>query len=381
MKFKKEFFVAENTHDYLSVEQRWTNLHIITQAILSGMAVFLEIVMFFVLTASGRIETTPEVYVLKYVLIPTMCNLVLILGSLFFVYRTGLPPFGKRLAVSCLFALSAFVITSVHGLFSSIYSVFFLPLVMTTVYGSFAIINSVAAFSLVLQLVSVFFIYWDGGKIVDGSYVTNVVVIICLELCVYVACVMIITQERRKHKAAFSIELERSRLQDALFCDDLCGVNNKLAFLERMRQLDGQYEKNVFLVMFDIDNFKKVNDTYGHLKGDEMLIAFGGLLKLHCENGTPYRFGGDEFCILYEGVPLYKAVDNVKLIHRSFGETFSDSECRAVNVSLSAGVAPYHSGMSPERLVENADDALYKSKQNGKNRVSIYSREEQYVNI
>ena len=374
-----KFFMDTGAQEegFVRAERRWMGHHVITQGILSGVATLLQVAMFFVMTINGRTDTEPEFYIVKYVAVPALCNLLLILVSLFFLYRTKISVRAKELIVGISFSLSTFVIATVHGLFSSIYSVFVLPIVLTTVYGSYLLTNVISASCLVLEVFSAFFLFWDNSKLLDTDYTIDFLVQISVQICVYAASLMIIAQERRKKAAALRGEQERDNLQDALFCDSLCGVRNKLAFLSDMRKVSGASDKTCHLAMFDIDNFKLVNDTYGHLKGDWVLIEFGRLLAEHCKDGTPYRFGGDEFCILYENVPLYAAVDNVKLIHRMFARTFADEEMRRVNMTLSAGVASYRRGMSAERLEENADAALYKSKQGSKNRVSVYSREDQ----
>lgn len=364
----------DNEEGFLSTARRWMGLHIVTQGILSGLAMLLEIAMFFIMTANFKIEISPEFYIIKYVTIPAGCNLLMILTNVVVVNQTELPVRVKEIVVGLSFSVSAFVIATVHGLFSSIFSVFVLPIVLTTIYGSYALTNIVSGVCLVLEIVSAFCICWDNSKVIDTDYTLDVFAHIGVQICVYAASLMIIMQERRKQETALRGERERDILQDALFRDDLSGVRNKLGFFNDIRRLGVVTDKSCHLAMFDIDNFKKVNDTYGHLKGDEVLIKFGDLLNEHCENGIAYRFGGDEFCILYKCVPLYTAVDNVKLIHRAFGEAFGDEDMRRVEVSLSAGIASYLPAMTAEQLINNADVALYKSKSGEKNKVTVYSR-------
>ena len=366
----------ENEEGFLKAARRWMSLHIVTQGILSGLAMLLEIAMFFIMTANSKTSTSPEFYIIKYVAAPAGCNLLMILTNVVVVYQTNIPVRVKEIVVGLSFSVSAFVVATVHGLFPSIFSVFVLPIVLTTVYGSYMLTNIVSGACIVLETVSAFCIFWDNSKVIDTDYTMDIFVQIGVQICVYAASLMIIMQERHKQAAALKGEQERDMLQDALFRDDLSGVRNKLGFLNDIRRLGVVADKSCHLVMFDIDNFKKVNDTYGHLKGDEVLIQFGALLNEHCENGTAYRFGGDEFCILYKGVPLYTAVDNVKLIHRIFGEVFGDEDMRRVGMSLSAGIASYTAGMSFEQLTDNADAALYKSKRGEKNKVTVYSRDE-----
>lgn len=150
------------------------------------------------------------------------------------------------------------------------------------------------------------------------------------------------------------------------YTDGLTKISNRKHLDRRLARLKKHGEPFVF-IMIDIDNFKKVNDTYGHESGDEVLKELGKLLKekysnnnLHC-----FRYGGEEFSVVVRNCPVSGAVVIADSIRQAFSEmTWSFQE--GFRITISSGVA---SSVGVEDVVKVADDNLYKAKMNGKNQV------------
>ncbi len=149
--------------------------------------------------------------------------------------------------------------------------------------------------------------------------------------------------------------------------DDLTGLPNCRHF----RQAAGSVVASstgaadaVSLLLVDIDDFKSVNDRYGHPRGDRVLGETAGLL----ETGTRAtdlvaRLGGDEFGILLPGTGRAGAAAVASRLRRRIGNhTFLRAECFSARVTVSIGTATGRGGMSPGALVQMADDALYRAK-------------------
>jgi diguanylate cyclase len=112
----------------------------------------------------------------------------------------------------------------------------------------------------------------------------------------------------------------------------------------------------------DLDNFKMLNDTLGHQYGDQCLSEFGNILKRNCLDGsTPFRYGGDEFCILMKNIETDNALNMCKNIQYDL-KNYMISESTNIHLAVSIGIAHHKKGMSPTQLVKNADLALYRSK-------------------
>ncbi|HLO03882.1 MAG TPA: GGDEF domain-containing protein [Symbiobacteriaceae bacterium] len=132
------------------------------------------------------------------------------------------------------------------------------------------------------------------------------------------------------------------------------------------------------LILLDIDHFKSVNDTYGHLFGDLVLRELSYLLKRHLPRGaTAARYGGEEMAILLQGETAVGAAELAERLRLLIeGTVFMDVESgQRAKITISLGVATYQLGMGKQKLVSRADEALYTSKREGRNRVTVASDE------
>ena len=158
--------------------------------------------------------------------------------------------------------------------------------------------------------------------------------------------------------------------------DGLTGLSNRKAFLERLAvdlaRVDGRYPCGV--VMLDIDHFKGVNDTYGHPFGDEVLRGVAAVLGKGVRKGdTAGRYGGEEFVLYLHMADTERAREGAERFRRRIRQIRFPHEGREVAVTASFGVAcsPHH-GKGVEELLKHADEALYLSKQRGRDRVTVY---------
>lgn len=177
------------------------------------------------------------------------------------------------------------------------------------------------------------------------------------------------------HNAMSFDHLERLAALDAL-----TGCYNRRFGLERLRE---EYERAVRhetplgVVVFDVDHFKSVNDTYGHLLGDRVLVRVARAARSVLREGDVLvRYGGEEFLAVLPSADEADAAEVAERLRRSIEESpFTDQE-HVVRITVSAGVAAYpEAEVSSERdLIECADLAVYMAKQAGRNLVVSYSR-------
>ena len=166
-------------------------------------------------------------------------------------------------------------------------------------------------------------------------------------------------------------------LQEQAERDSLTELYNKASVQKiinsRLASRDG--DSLCALMMIDLDNFKSVNDTYGHLYGDSLLAQVGKYLRqLFRSNDVLGRVGGDEFVVFMDNKPNTRLVhDRCELLRESLGGLF-EAHCAGLEVSCSIGVAlvPDHAE-DYAGLFRRADEALYRTKRMGKNNYSIYS--------
>jgi diguanylate cyclase (GGDEF)-like protein len=158
--------------------------------------------------------------------------------------------------------------------------------------------------------------------------------------------------------------------------DGLTGLSNRKAFLERLAadlsRLDGRYPCGV--VMVDIDHFKRVNDTYGHPFGDLVLQNVASVLGKGVRKGdTAGRYGGEEFVLYLHMADTERAREGAERFRRMIRQIRFARDGKEIAVTASFGVAcaPHH-GTGVEELLKHADEALYLSKQRGRDRVTVY---------
>ena len=136
-----------------------------------------------------------------------------------------------------------------------------------------------------------------------------------------------------------------------------------------------RYGGELSLIIFDIDYFKKINDGYGHVAGDEVLKVISANIKKLLRNSDVFgRYGGEEFCIVTPGIGLQGAMLVAERIRQHIEDVKISFQDKMIPVTVSIGVAEYsHRLNGYEDVVREADSALYVSKKTGRNRVSEFT--------
>ncbi len=158
--------------------------------------------------------------------------------------------------------------------------------------------------------------------------------------------------------------------------DSLTGLHNRRAILRRLDEdirHAKRYGDELSLLMLDIDHFKKVNDRYGHLTGDDVLERIATLVQQNIrETDSAGRYGGEEFIVVLPKTNLSPAAEVAERIRKTIEESeMEDHEGNVFGVTVSLGLSSYQAGEDGHSLISRADDALYSAKENGRNRIGI----------
>lgn len=163
--------------------------------------------------------------------------------------------------------------------------------------------------------------------------------------------------------------------------DEATGLFNYRFFYEELgRSVERSLLRGIpiSVVIVDVDHFKKFNDTYGHLAGDEVLREVGQLLKRHCTDlGVAARYGGEEFALLLDVEPerAYEVAETIRREVRALSIAFQGYRLQGITVSVGIAGCPAHSESDRDLLLK-ADSAMYwGAKQRGRNRTAMYSPE------
>src|SRR4051812_21013000 len=175
------------------------------------------------------------------------------------------------------------------------------------------------------------------------------------------------TAEGRLQEQAVEIEAHMSRS----LTDALTGLPNRREFNERLEERMGAWNRrrDVFsLLLLDVDHFKKLNDRYGHLAGDQVLSTIGRALRgsIRREDAVA-RFGGEEFAILLPSTSLEDAIQAAQKVREAVARVAIDRNNQQIAVTVSGGLATIESNERVEALIQRADSALYAAKAAGRN--------------
>ncbi|MCO7486963.1 bifunctional diguanylate cyclase/phosphodiesterase [Stenotrophomonas maltophilia] len=172
-------------------------------------------------------------------------------------------------------------------------------------------------------------------------------------------------------------KLAEKEARNLAFHDALTGLGNRRLMMEQLSLVVQTHSRNA-LAMIDLDYFKEVNDTLGHPQGDVLLQQVAQRLKRVTRQGdTLARLGGDEFCIVFDD--LGATPEQATASAADLGERIRDVLAQpyqlghhAVSVTPSIGITMVHPGMDTDDLIQRADQALYKAKQNGRNTLQFF---------
>jgi diguanylate cyclase (GGDEF)-like protein len=250
-----------------------------------------------------------------------------------------------RLFVQVLLAAAAFYVVNVlltAGIIARWSSESFLPLLRHSVYWTAVPFSIMASVSLMLAVL------WERSPLLATALVGPLVAIALYQ--------------RSVHSALKAMRLALT--------DPLTGLGNHRHFHERLQHDLDKAQADGFpltLCLLDIDNFKLINDRYGHPTGDKVLAQVAARLR---QGGEAFRLGGDEFALLLPRRDEHEGLS----VARSIIERMGESEVDVGEVlSMSAGVATYpQHGVERSELVRVADSALYVAKEQGKNTVRVY---------
>ena len=199
----------------------------------------------------------------------------------------------------------------------------------------------------------------------------------------YEMLVMELKQAKEKaEKLASDLKEANDKLRELVFRDSLTGLFNHRYFQELMEQelsRSQRYQRPLSLIMFDIDHFKKVNDTFGHPRGDLVLKAVSSVVKARTRDSDILaRYGGEEFALVLPETDLNGAVVLAERCRKSVEQMEVQTEGQTIKATISVGVTtfpPDSAGFGKAKVIDAADQALYNSKHTGRNRISVLKLE------
>jgi diguanylate cyclase (GGDEF)-like protein len=178
----------------------------------------------------------------------------------------------------------------------------------------------------------------------------------------------IVNQSFKKYLTLKEKEKLEEEVRRLSITDDLTGLYNHRHFFKTLESelvRMTRQKTSLSLLMFDLDNFKRYNDLYGHLEGDKVLRKIGEIVKhsIRSNVDSGYRYGGDEFAVLLVGASIDRTLVIAERIRSSI------EQAGFKNITVSIGLSEYQDHFDLEGFVKSADDAMYVAKHSGGNRI------------
>lgn len=354
---------------------KWRKIILRTNIFMVIFIFIVELIMFLVLNKFDLIlQPLPE-YFIWFLFIPTIANsIIIIVGSVMIKWISSDSKIINYIPLVQLSAISL-VVACIHNIFSITLSTFCFPIFLSAIFGDKKMIRNMVIISYLFITISLFYrkfaIYSPEN---DIYFSAEAVLAYAFIFATYIIGEVLIKFQEEKTNIINQSYLLRIEMQELLNKDqktDLYGQTIFANTLNQMVELSESTNEGILLAIIDIDDFKKVNDTYGHLKGDQIILALADTMRsLFQNNHFISRFGGEEFSIIFTKIGMDKAVSLLEGLRSSFEKRkyeFMDEK-----VTISIGIAEWRKGWTADQLFEASDNAMYISKNSGKNKVIIY---------
>ncbi len=234
------------------------------------------------------------------------------------------------------------------------------------------------------EIIGAFEIYSDVTDLVEASTLVQIKIGLSVIIGMFLIYAILFNMARRADRVTLSRNEERivsaERIRYQAYHDQLTGLPNRTSFIERLNESCKRAKREnarVGVMFFDIDRFKLINDSLGHPAGDELLrLMTRRLTKVVRESDLLFRMGGDEFTVIVEHIDIASdAAHLANRILRAMQEPFQ-IENHSLVVTVSIGISVYPTDdTATDKLIKNADAAMYQAKKMGRNQYCFYTAE------
>jgi diguanylate cyclase (GGDEF) domain len=348
--------------------------------IISILALITEILVFFFCDFS---VDDKSYYIKAYILEPLLRNVIclFICETVYALIKDKSKEKVKYLLV-IFGTMLTYNLVYTHYSVNVVYVLFIVPIIISVLYGN----KKLTFFAFIINLLcyfEIYFIYLPTKSLETYNhsfrdfFVSIIIMIGVLVLMFYTISRMdeIVKSLIEEYNSKEELALRNFVMEFNSKIEQATGLYNHKTFyqyLECLIEQSDNYNFLLSLVVIDIDNFKRINDTYGHGLGDEVIKELAEILKASIgTDDYAARYGGEEFAIILTDKDKEAAFLIAEKIRLKF-EQLVIEEMKDEKFTISIGISQYESGMSNQLLFNNADLALYDAKHSGKNRTIIY---------
>jgi len=312
-------------------------------------------------------------HIIQYIAKPTSINLLI--AAIYHVFGAILKKESVK-SFTMVAAISAicFNLTITHYTLPSLMTIFCLPIFITSMFERKKLTKIVLLLTFIFYASTIYFANYKSAipLTFDGYYI-DAFIAFAVILSSYIFTNVLINYHMEYVFITKSNSLRQTEIIEQVKRDPLTNLYNKKIFYDSLSVAMKQCNK-LCVAVLDIDNFKTVNDTYGHSVGDIVLVALADMLtNISSKKILTARYGGEEFSIIFKDMTTFESYDIVETLRLEFSElTFPQMDNKSVTFSCGlSGDSP--STLSSIDFFNEADQALYYAKSNGKNQTVIFT--------
>lgn len=354
--------------DEFMLRKSWLRSHLWVNIVSVILVTLTEVIIFIAFNAAGILEIDVSKYLTMFLYIPLAINAISLLIQIICYNSKLIPEKAMPYILSIGLAICCFIVELVHCYYQSLAFIMVIPIIVSVIYGSRRLTSVTTGICMALSILNCFVLRYDYEKpdpFTSIDALIGYVVSFVAQACLIIGCFKILSFEKSRFALVSKYDNDRKLLEDEARTDRLTGLYNRSALSECCREIisdtnEGAVNSYIF-VMADMDYFKQVNDNFGHSTGDSRLTLIGEIIAKHCNGGLAFRYGGDEFCMIYKNIPFNAVKKDCMDIQEEFNARL-DEATRNLKVSMSFGIAQGMSGTSPTKIMQDADEMLYLAK-------------------
>lgn len=364
-----------------TIYDKWRKM-LIKHCIIIACIVFIsEIIISIFYYKAGLFFQPLPLVIFCYLIFPSIINFSAIVAGRYIILSAKYNENTKNYTAILVLCVLCACVQCVHYRFPAVMCAFCVPIFLTILFQN----ETMARF---VHILSYFFIILSGiianlgARREDPHLIFDCVVAAIVVACSYIVSIILIQYEKQREEYLKLCYTKQMELSEQLKHDLLTGLYNYNAFLEILKLKRTSSSSRLQLVVIDLDNFKFINDTYGHIQGNEVLIYISYLLKKYTSNiGYPARYGGEEFVVLFPDISIDEAYNIIEKVRKEFSEHYFEFS-QGRKFTFSCGLAENDRDVtSPQELFNNADRAMYLAKRSGKNKSVIAQKNNMSINM
>lgn len=330
----------------------------------------IEIIIYYMMRNQSLESLFFENYFIAYVVFPTSINIIAIIAMILIERSDRFNERQKNASTVYGLYMMALNVSCVHSYFWAVSCCLMLPMLVSCIYADKRLMLSSSITAILSMVVSAIVSNFEH----ENTYfiVINTIIVFIMIVVAYMLGTVMIDYSEENIREIENRIVKEHVFEERLKRDQMTGLLNQNTFYEELEdEVEKAQNNNVIfaLAIIDIDDFKRVNDTYGHEYGDIVLRKLSRIMTGCCDvDASIYRYGGEEFAIIFKNKTKMQAKATMDQILRKFREakySFTNEM-----ITMSCGICDYNGG-SAKYMFRRSDAALYEAKQNGKNRVVV----------